>query len=46
MRAARAAVTRSLAVEYVSRGVRVNAVSLEVIKTLCTTPPPTRAWPA
>jgi NAD(P)-dependent dehydrogenase (short-subunit alcohol dehydrogenase family) len=28
-----AAVTRSLAVEYASRGIRVNAVSLGVIKT-------------
>jgi NAD(P)-dependent dehydrogenase (short-subunit alcohol dehydrogenase family) len=28
-----AAVTRSLAIEYASRGVRVNAVSLGVIKT-------------
>ena len=34
-----AAVTRSLAIEYASRGVRVNAVSLGVIKT--PTPDPT-----
>ena len=35
--------TRSLAIEYASRGVRVNAVSLGVIKTPRTIPRPTRA---
>jgi NAD(P)-dependent dehydrogenase (short-subunit alcohol dehydrogenase family) len=40
-----AAVTRSLATEYASRGVRVNAVALGVIKTPVTVPPPTPEWP-
>jgi NAD(P)-dependent dehydrogenase (short-subunit alcohol dehydrogenase family) len=41
-----AAVTRALATEYASRGVRVNAVAAGVIQTPHTTQPPTRAWPA
>jgi NAD(P)-dependent dehydrogenase (short-subunit alcohol dehydrogenase family) len=41
-----AAVTRSLATEYASRGLRVNAVALGVIRTPCTTRPPTPEWPA
>ena len=39
------AVTRSLAIEYASRHVRFNAVSLGVIKTGMHARRPTRVWP-
>ena len=41
-----AAVARSLAIEYASRGIRVNAVSLGVIQDRSTIPPPLRDSPA
>ena len=39
------AVTRALAIEYAERGVRVNAVSLGVMKTPMHDPATTTAWP-
>ncbi len=40
------AATKSLAVEYAARGIRVNAVALGIIRHTDARPPPTTPWPA